>query len=379
VPLTVTPAQHSVAETDRAFAADLYGRLAESSGNVAFSPYSVASALRMAAYGARGRTAAEMAQVLHVADLDEAAAGASEIARRLEELRGEGVELHVADTVWVQSGHGLEPDFVGLLRGEHGATLRQVDFAGAPAQARNEINKAIEDTTRGHIKDLLGHGTIDRLTRLVLANAIYLKAAWAVPFVKDATRDEPFTRADGSTVDVPMMHATEKYGYAHGEDFQAVGLPYAGGQLAMTILLPTGPLDRVEQRLAREGLHRLVAGMHPAQVALTLPRFRVRTNRDLRSDLQDLGMVQAFDEQADFTGITRVEQLIVSCVVHEAYVDVDEQGTEAAAATAVGFRLVSMPVLTARVVVDRPFLFAIIDTATGLPLFLGRVDDPSVS
>ncbi|MGH3328363.1 MAG: serpin family protein [Streptomycetales bacterium] len=367
----------SVAEADRAFATDLYPRLGEATGNLVFSPYSVASALRMTAYGARGRTAEEMADVLHLADLAEAVASAGETAARLDDLRREAVELQIADTVWVQSGLRLEQDYVEALRRGHDATLRQADFRHAPEPARKEINRAIEDATLGHIKDLLAEGTIDRLSRLVLTNAIYLKAAWATPFAKHATRDAPFHHPDGSTLTVSMMQATEQYGYARGDGFQAVQLPYEGGRLAMTVLLPAGPVESLERRLTQDGLHTLLGRTRPAQIDLTLPRFRVRTHRRLNADLQSLGMVEAFENRADFTGITRDEPLLVSHVAHEAYVDVDEYGTEAAAATAVVFRTIAMRIPAARVVVDRPFLFAITDTATGLPLFLGRVTDPS--
>ncbi|MGH3341808.1 MAG: serpin family protein [Carbonactinosporaceae bacterium] len=368
----------SVAEARWAFTADLYARLGGTAGNLVFSPYSVASALRMAWYGARGRTADELARVLHIADLDGAVAEAGETAARLAALPRDAVELHVADTVWVQSGLRLEPDYVEALRLGHDVTPRPADFRTAPEPARREINSTVEDATLGHITGLLAEGTIDELSRLVLTDAIYLKAAWAVPFAKHATRDAPFHRPDGSTVPVPMMRANEQYGYAHGDGCQAVQLRYEGGRLAMTVLLPAGAPENLEQRLTRRWLDALLAAIRPAGVDLTVPRFRVSTNRPLNEDLEALGMVEAFkDGRADFTGITRDEPLAVSHVAHAAHIDVDERGTEAAAATAVAHRAVALRVPEVRVVVDRPFLFTITDTASGLPLFLGRVEDPS--
>jgi serpin B len=378
MPPIVTPAERSVVEADEALAADLYQVLRNSTGNLAFSPYSLASTLRMSARGARGRTAEEMAQVLHLDDADEAAAGAGEIAARLDRLRHESIELDVADTVWLQSGLRLQPAFVAALQAGHGTTLRRADFRRDPEQSRQQINQAIAQTTHGRIKDLLHPGTIDTLSRLVLTNAIYLRAAWAFPFPTDATTQQPFHRADGSIATVPMMRRTARYGYASRNGFQAVRLPYAGGGLACTLFVPTGPLEAHEQRLAHEGLQLFRAGVRGTNVDLAVPRFRVRTKRVVNRDLRALGMTDAFDEhRADFTGITRDEPLVISHVVHEAYVEVDEQGTEAAAATGVVMRSIVRHAPPIRVVVDRPFLFAITDTATFLPLFLGRVQEPS--
>ncbi len=220
-------------------------------------------------------------------------------------------------------------------------------------------------------------------TRLVLANAVYLKAPWAFPFTASATQDAPFhpeATSGAGPITVPMMHRTADLPYRRGDGYQAVLLPYQNSSLAMAIVLPDGPLGRLTAQLGgNHGLSPLLAGAERQSVALALPKFRQRTSAGLIPVLRDLGVGDAFTDRADFTGITTAEQLLISAVVHQAYIDVDEQGTEAAAATAIAMRPMALrrgpePI---PLTVDRPFLFAIFDTATGLPLFLGQVTRPA--
>jgi serine protease inhibitor len=363
---------------DDTFGADLYAALG-GTGNLVFSPGNIGTALRMALLGARGETAAQLAAVLHLAKPQDAEAGLLATSALLGSLAGDDLTLRAPNTMWVQSGLPLQPDFTAALTQAACAEFRTADFAQAAEQARQEINDLIAEQTAGKITDLIGSGGVNARTRLVLASAIYLKAAWAAPFPAAATDDAPFHPAPGTEVRVPTMRLRARLRYLRGDGYQVVELPYVGERLGLAIVLPDGPLPPVEGRLAAGGLGGLLAGLAPRQVSLALPRFRVTGEFSLRPTLSTLGMPLAFGRQADFTGITTAEPLCIDDVLHKAYIDVDEQGTEAAAATAVTIRAaarVLMPDAPVQVTVDRPFLFAITEPGSGLPLFLGRVTNP---
>jgi len=365
---------------DDAFGADLYRALG-ADGNVVFSPASIATALRLALLGARGRTAAQVAAALHLPAPQEAAQGLAAVSGLIAALAGSDLTLRAPNTMWVQSGLPLQPDFTGALDRAASVAVRDADFRQAAEQATKEINALIAEQTAGKITDLLAPGVLGKDTRLVLASAVYLRAAWAHPFPSGATEDGPFHRAPGAAVRVPLMRVRARLRYLRGDGYQVVELPYVGQRLGMVIVLPDGPPGPVEDRLAEAGVGGLLAGLAPRQVSLALPRFRVTCAYALRPALTALGMTLAFNsDQADFSGITTAERLAISEVAHKAYLDVDEEGTEAAAATAV------VAVALARalggdppveVTVDHPFLFAILDAGNGLPLFLGRVTDPT--
>jgi serpin B len=245
---------------------------------------------------------------------------------------------------------------------------------------RTEINRVIASQTEGKISGLLPSGTITALTRLVLASAVYLKAAWTEPFPERATADAPFypDGRDKPALTVPMMHGIASRAYLRGDGYQAVLLPYRDINLAMAVLLPDGPLTALRPKLAAAGLGGLLAGAARHQVTLSLPRFRLEAAFNLIPALRRLGVAAAFGDNADFGEITEAAPLRIGAVAHKAYVDVDEHGTEAAAATAVVIRAAAAmrPPPAVTMVVDRPFLFAIVDSTTGLPLFLGQVSHP---
>ena len=374
------------AAANAALGADLYQILAEEAADTVFSPASVASALRMALCGASGQTAAELARVLHLDGYskpqDVAASGLRLMPTRLGDgdPGGGSATFRAPDTVWVQSGLRLGGMFQARL-GTNAVTLADADFAAAPETARAEINRVIADQTEGKITGLLPSGTITALTRLVLASAVYLKAAWTDPFPERATDGAPFypDGPDGPALAVPMMRGTASRAYLRGDGYQAVLLPYRDISLAMAVLLPDGPLAALRPKLAAAGLGGLLAGTARHQVTLSLPRFRVEAAFDLIPALRRLGVVAPFGGDADFSEITDAAPLRIGAVAHKAYIDVDEQGTEAAAATAVVIRAAAAmrPPPPVTMVVDRPFLFAIVDTATSLPLFLGQVSHPA--
>jgi len=367
------------AAADAALGADLYQIVTEDAADTVFSPASVASALRIALCGARGQTAAELARVLHL-DEDPKPQGAAATGLRRTLTSGSGsATFRAPNTVWIQSGLPVHAAFRARLH--DAVTLAAADFRTAPEATRAEINQVIATQTEGKISGLLPSGTITALTRLVLASAVYLKAAWTNPFPGRATAGAPFypDGRDQPALTVPMMHGTASRAYLRGDGYQAVLLPYRDISLAMAVLLPDGPLAALRPKLAAAGLSGLLAGTSRHQVTLSLPRFRLEAAFDLIPALRRLGVVTAFGGDADFGEITEDAPLRIGAVAHKAYIDVDEQGTEAAAATAVVMRTAAAmrPPSPVTMVVDRPFLFAIVETATGLPLFLGQLSRPA--
>jgi serpin B len=367
------------AAADAALGADLFQILTEDAADTVFSPASVASALRIALCGARGQTAAELARALHL-DEDPKPQDAAVTGLRLALTSGSGsATFRAPNTVWIQAGLPVRAAFEARVH--DAVTLAAADFRAAPEAARAEINRVIASQTAGKISGLLPSGTITALTRLVLASAVYLKAAWTAPFPERATADAPFypDGRDQPALTVPMMHGTASRAYLRGDGYQAVLLPYRDINLAMAVLLPDGPLAALRPKLAAAGLGGLLAGAARHQVTLSLPRFRLEAAFNLIPALRRLGVAAAFGDSADFGEITEGAPLRIGAVAHKAYVDVDEHGTEAAAATAVVIRAAAAmrPPPAVTMVVDRPFLFAIVDSTTGLPLFLGQVSHPA--
>jgi serpin B len=378
-----TATLNAAAEADDAFGDDLYRVLTEDTAETVFSPASIACALQMTLCGARGDTAAELARALHLDGPSAAADGLTLLTSLFGDVAARGlVTFRAPNTMWVQAGLALLPQFTAQLRDAAAVAVHDADFAAAPEAARSEINRVIAEQTAGKITDLLPPGSIDRLSRLVLANAVYLKAAWAQTFNEKATGDAPFypDGPDRPSATVRMMHGTATRSYLSRDGYQAVLLPYADARLAMAIVLPDGPLAALRPVIAAEGLRGLLAGGTRNQVTLSLPRFRLEARFDLIPVLRQLGVQLAFSGDGDFGGIAEGEALRIGAIAHQAYIDVDERGTEAAAATAVAFAAsaVMRPPPKVTMTVDRPFLFAIVDTQTGLPLFLGQVSHPQV-
>mgnify|MGYP005836487607 CR=1 FL=1 len=376
-------------EGNTRFALNLYAQLVaqDPQGNHFLSPFSISTALAMAAVGARGETQAEMVHTLHLPDQAYAIFG-----HLLRDLRGnpakQGFTLSTANALWAQQGYPWRAEYKKLLQQDFGAGLFDVDFVSQPEQARNTINKWVENETREKIKELLPQGVITPLTRAVLTNAIYFKGDWLSKFDKANTQEQPFTRLDGSQVKVPLMSQSKpkECRYAAMPDLQVLDLPYAGKRLSMTILLPRkhDGLPALEKQLDAEKLKQILGALRPDdEVRVFLPRFRLEMQEPyrLKEPLATLGIKKAFTErEANFSGMhTGPEKLYITDVLHKAFVEINEEGTEAAAATAVVFRATSgrypPPIFRA----DRPFLFLIRDQHTGSILFMGRVVDPSVS
>jgi serpin B len=373
------------------FALDLFGRLSQDSpdDNLFFSPFSISAALAMTAAGAEGETGVQMADVLGFTLPGPRVHPAFSLL--LEQLSpdyraslcSEGQEpltLEIANALWVEETFPLLAAFVGLVEEEYWAEARNVDFIGDPDAQRIVINDWVSDRTRGRIQDLLAPGVISGMTRVVLANAIYFLGAWQSQFQEGATRDEEFTRMDGTVIETPMMHQTEPFAFSRGNGCSAVSLPYSDGLSSMLILLPDGDIGVFEGSLDLETLEAIRGSLQRIRISLSMPRFEFSSSLMLKDMLIALGMTDAFDPAlADFSGLTGGRDLFISAVIHKAFVKVDETGTEAAAATAVIMALTSAaPPPSLELVLDRPFLFLILDDQSGSILFMGRVADPSV-
>jgi serpin B len=383
----VLPAGATAAEVradgEAQFAAALYAQLASAeNGNLFLSPYSIHAALAMVASGAAGETERQMVETLRLpAGREERAALLRALGDRLEAARAKAdVTLDAANRVWSQKSFPLLPAFTAGLEKTFGAGIATADFTADAEGARREINGWVEDRTRQRIRDLLAQGVLTRDTRMVLVNAIYFYGGWQNPFKAEATETAPFHAAGEKDVRVPMMHRLHKEtAYREVDGVQVCDLPYKGGELVMTVILPkAGGLPELEQRIAKYGLAPFLEPRPERDVDVYLPRFKLEASFSLAEKLAGLGMRDAFTTAADFSGMTGKKDLFISAVIHKAFVEVNEKGTEAAAATAVimratAFRPMAPPV---EFRADRPFVFVLRDRSSGLVLFLGRLADP---
>lgn len=389
-PRITSPSVNNVDFTDlvngnSTFALNLYQALKNEEGNLFFSPYSISTALAMTYAGAKSDTEKQMADTLKFTlpqnRLHPAFNSLSlELAQRGEGAKGKdgkGFRLNIVNAIWGQKGYTFLPDFLDVLSQNYGAGLRLLDFIGASENSRLTINKWVADQTENRIKDLIAQGAIDPYTRLVLTNAIYFNAAWQYPFKEEATnKNGTFTLLNGNKTTVPMMKETETLGYAEGQGYQAVELPYDGRQLSMVILLPQKDFKAFETSLSYGQVTTITKDLKPKLVALSMPKFEFDSSFGLKKTLAGMGMPVAFTDAADFSGMTGKRDLMISDVIHKAFVSVSEAGTEAAAATAVIMRTTSMPVGPVEVTLDHPFIFLIRDIKTGAVLFVGRVLNP---
>jgi serpin B len=375
----------TIAQENNAFAVDLYGKLSTTPGNLFFSPASVSSAFAMAYAGARGSTASEMASTLHFAlppDRLHPAMGAL-----LAQLNGPhpNYELHMANALWAEKNQHFLADYISLMKRDYSAGFQPVDFHANPEAARALINDWVAKQTQQKILNLVPGGSITAYTRLILTNAIYFKAAWANQFSKSQTESEDFHLSSTKSVKADLMHETKGGQYFRGPDFQVIELPYLRNELSMIVLLPDSPdgLPALEKSLTAANLDKWINSLsYEEKIVVTVPRFKITQQFELSSALEALGMRQAFSAgAADFSGMTGDKSFSISAAIHKAYIDVDEEGTEAAAATAVMMVGSAMrqgpppPPIVFRA--DHPFIFLIRDNSTGAILFLGRLTDPT--
>jgi serpin B len=365
-----------------AFATESYKQLAGNDSNLILSPFNIATALCMTVAGARGRTAEEMQSVMHLryGPGFDAEFGAL-VADLAKAGNAGGNELHMANSLWLQKGFEVQHGFKQTLSTNYGADPTQVDFIGDAENARSLINAWTEEHTKSKIKDLFAAGSLDARTRLVLASAIYFYGAWQQPFLTSSTRPGSFTLLTGAPKQTSFMNRTSRFEYTDTPSMQILEMRYAETGMAFDILLPktaTG-LSDLEKSLSSESLSVWFGKLSNRTVQVSVPKFRVEAGFSLAPALSAMGMPTAFTSKADFTGINSKGGLAISQVVHKAFVDVSERGTEAAAATGVAISLTAIRIPEQPVVfrADHPFIFLIRDTRTGVILFIGRLTNPS--
>lgn len=365
-----------------AFALDLYDKLKRGQGNLFFSPYSISTALAMTYAGARGQTEKQMARALHLGT-NQAAVPAlfGELQKQLngaEEKRE--FQLNIANGLWSQKGEPFLPDFLKISTDQFAAKITEADFRSDADSVRKEINDWVSAKTKGKIEDLIPAGFLDRMTRLVLVNAIYFKGTWAHEFKKDKTYPATFYSSSSQTNETPLMNQTVDLSYAETRDIQVLMMPYAGNNISMVILLPRQRfgLSEIESTLTPATLTEWLGQLHSEKVNVYFPKFKITQEFSLGDTLAAMGMTAPFSTQADFSGMNGKRDLFISAVVHKAYVDVNEEGTEAAAATGVAVRALAVhapqPIRLFRA--DHPFLFLVRDNRSGSILFLGRIVNP---
>jgi serine protease inhibitor len=392
IPFIVSPKVKATVDGNTAFALDLYQKLKEQPGNLFFSPYSISISLAVTYAGARGETADEMAKVLHfnLAQTNLPTAFGELVARMNRIQRWNLITLKTANSLWYQQGYQLNEAFLNLVHKFYRGDAREVDFQHSASAAANEINGWVERQTNGKIRNVAESSQFAGLTRLVLCDAIYFKGKWQHQFKVSDTKSAPFHVTTNETVIVPMMYQKSHLKMARSDDYsiELLELPYSGTDLSMIILLPEieypppdikqPGLPDLEQRLTAENLRDWLAKLDqasPHETWLALPRFTTTQSFDLVKTLQSLGMASAFDEiAANFSGMDGTTNLYISDVIHKAFIQVNESGTEAAA---INLELVKTKGMADRFIVDHPFIFLIRDNDSGSILFIGRIVDPT--
>jgi serpin B len=369
-----------VAEANNRFALDLYSRLRTGRGdNLFFSPASLSIALAMTYAGAKGETAEQMTQVLHFRLPQEKLHPAFRDLRRYWAVKAKdrGFQLSVANQLWGQQDYHFLPGFLAITRENYGAEMARVDFVRQKEEACQRINAWVEEQTHGKIRDIIAPGVIDSMTQLVLTNAIYFKGEWAESFRKAATQHAPFHISARQQVEVPLMHQSHRFRYGDRDGVKVLELTYGKGDLAMLILLPDtiDGLSALESKLTTENLSRWLASSGSRMVEVSLPRFKMTAEFRFKDVLSAMGMSRAFTHgEADFSGMS-TGSLFISEVIHKASAEVNEEGTEAAAATGVIMTSIKA-IVPAEFRADHPFVFLIRDNRTGSILFLGRLVNP---
>lgn len=368
---------------NNAFAFDVYQSLQSQDGNLILSPYSISLALAMPYAGARSETESQMAQTLHFLPQDQLHSEFNALDQQLEESKKASnkdqipLQLDILNAIWTEQTQTFLPEFLDTLAVNYGAGVHLADFINQFEPARKEINNWVKKQTKNKIKDLLPDGSLNSGTRMVLVNTIYFKADWLHQFEANSTQDAPFHLLDGTTVNIPMMNQEISIPYASGNGYQAVELAYSGNTAAMDIIVPDeGNFETFESSFNREMHDQIINSMQRVSVAFGLPKFEFSSSFNLSDQLASMGMPDGFDsDKADFSGMTGGHDLFISNIIHKAFVAVDEEGTEAAAATISIMGAGAMP-YDISLIVDRPFIFIIRDLGTGQILFFGRVMNP---
>ncbi|XP_019640741.1 PREDICTED: leukocyte elastase inhibitor-like isoform X4 [Branchiostoma belcheri] len=370
--------QLSAANTE--FALSLYRQLCGDGGNVFFSPYSISVALAMTSLGARGSTEAAMKGTLCYKDMSNDVLHSTFSTLHQQLYASDKYTLQTANRLYGEQTYSFLQDFLNATKKNYGAELASVDFKGAAEQVRGTINKWVEEQTKDKIKDLIPAGAVDAMTRLVLVNAIYFKGNWDKQFKAEMTQDMDFNINNNEKVKVPMMKMEEKFNYGEFQDqkFRVLELPYVEKELSMLIFLPdeVEGIRNLESALTATTLQTVSSQMYSTKVNLMLPRFKLEQDFSLGETLKKMGMGEAFSDGADFSGMSAAADLFISEVVHKAFVEVNEEGTEAAAATGVRMMKRSLPRPPTPFIADHPFIFLIRDNRSSSVLFFGKMQKP---
>ncbi len=371
----------AVVNGNNEFAFDVYSKFKDQGENLFFSPWSISSALAMTYEGARGTTADEMKKVLHFSDSSLMRPGFAKIQNQIN-AEEKSYLLSTANALWAQKNYSFLSEYFGLIDSYYGGKVTNLDFAGETEKSRVTINSWVEEKTNNKIKDLIPQGLITQDTALVLTNAIYFKGNWLTQFKKENTREQDFKISEGETISVEMMHAfgeDYEFKYAETEKLQILELPYVDEELSMLVLLPSeGEMDYLESNLTAQNFGDWKSNLRMQEVNVYLPKFKFETKYFMKDVLKELGMATAFSAGADFSGMTGQRDLFISEVIHQAFVEVNEEGTEAAAATAVIMPITAVePYQIPEFKANHPFIFVIQENETGSILFIGRVDNPT--
>lgn len=360
------------------FGFDLYGRYCTDGDNIFYSPYSISTALSMTYEGATGETARQMQQVFHFLEHESERRSSTARIFNLLNDREKAYQLHTVNALWMQKDYPIREEYISAVESYYGGSAECLDFMEEPDKSRIIINDWVEDRTNNKIQDLFPSGTITPLTRLVLTNAIYFKGDWMIEFDAEKTRTEDFHLIDGNKIKVDMMQMHEaSFNYTETEELQMLELPYKVEELSMVIMLPKdNNLDELEKNLNYENYLHLVKEMNEEKLNIYLPKYKLETKYFMKKDLMEMGMPLAFTGSADFSGMTEEGGLFISNVIHQAYIEVDEKGTEAAAATGVVMLESSIEPSIKVFKADHPFIFTLHDRETGIILFMGRVMNP---
>lgn len=365
-----------VVNASNQFALDLYSEYEEGDGNIFFSPYSVSSALAMAYEGARGETAEEIQSVFHFPEDNVRRGGFKSLYQEINDTgRSDNYTIHTANALWAQKDYEFLDSYFNIVKRYYGGEVTNLDFS-KPEASRERINSWVEEQTNDKIEDLLPAGSINPMTRLMLTNAVYFKGDWLKQFNKTETEEREF-HTGNNTVEVPMMHCRAELNYTETKNTQILELPYTGKEISMLVLLPKENLETLEDSLTTQNLSKWRQDLVNRKVNVYLPRFELETKYFMKNTLKEMGMRTAFSSKADFSGMTGNQDLFIDQVIHQAYVKVNEEGTEAAAATAVILRSTSTkPQETPTFKADHPFIFIIQQKETGNILFIGRLTNP---
>jgi serpin B len=360
----------------------MYSILGKETGNIFFSPYSISQAFAVLNEGAKGNTAKEI----------ETAFGLPEDSAKRKELmasinarlnsQNDAYKLSVANAIWMQNEYPILDSYKNVVTSAYGAEARNLDFVSDAEPSRKTINSWVADKTNQKILELLPQGSIDAMTRLVITNAIYFKGTWVKEFEKNKTKDGVFTVNGLQKVNIPFMYRQDEeaiFNYMENSDLQMLEMGYKGDTLSMIVLLPKKDITKLENTFTLENLNGWKTKLVEQRVNVVFPKFKFTTNREISNDMKELGIKDAFTDQADFSGIATAEKLSVTNVYHKAFVEVNEEGTEAAAATGIiiGITSIRDPPVIPSFTANHPFLFLIQEKASGNILFMGRVNNPN--